>query len=287
MFDNFTRKHITIGETTIHLVQGGTGYPILLLHGYPQTHVCWHLVAPMLAEKFTVVCPDLRGSGDSSKPSGDTGHLAYSKRVMAQEQVDIMQQLGFNEFAVAGHDRGARVAHRMALDHAGKITKLALLDIIPTSTAFANVNKEIATNAFNWFFSIQSDDLPERLIGAEPIFYLHWCLDHWVADKNAFYPEAVKEYERCFDTASIHATCEEFRAAATIDLVHDEEDKHRQICCPTILLWSSKSMWASFNMLDIWKTKAGSVEGISFECGHFLPEESAERTASELIHFFS
>src|SRR5664279_2338061 len=165
MFDNFIRKQITTDGTTINLVQGGNGYPILLLHGYPQTHVCWHLVAPILAEKFTVVCPDLRGYGDSSKPLGDPKHLGYSKRVMAQDQVDVMQQLGFNEFAVVGHDRGARVAHRMALDHADKIKKLALLDIIPTSTAFANVNKEIATNAFNWFFSIQSDGLPERLIG--------------------------------------------------------------------------------------------------------------------------
>jgi haloacetate dehalogenase len=287
MFDNFIRKHITIGETTINLVQGGNGYPVLLLHGYPQTHVCWHLVAPILAEKFTVVCPDLRGYGDSSKPLGDPKHLAYSKRVMAQDQVDVMQQLGFDEFAVVGHDRGARVAHRMTLDHADKIKKLALLDIIPTSTAFANVNKEMATNAFNWFFSIQSDGLPERLIGAEPIFYLRWCLDHWAGNKNIFSVEAVKEYERCFDTASIHATCEEFRAAATIDLVHDEEDKNYKISCPTFLLWSSMSMWASFDILEVWKTKAGNVKGVAFECGHFLPEENAERTASELIRFLS
>src|ERR1051325_9430575 len=177
MFDGFTDKHIETQETTIHLVQGGSGDPILLLHGYPQTHVCWHRVAPILAKQFTVVCPDLRGFGDSAKPPSDAEHLAYSKRVMAQDQVEVMQHLGFYKFAVVGHDRGARVAHRMALDHGEKITKLALLDIIPTSTVFANVDQEMATGAFNWFFSMQPDGLPERLIGAEPEFYLRWILD--------------------------------------------------------------------------------------------------------------
>ena len=170
MFDGFTYKQIETRETTINLVQGGNGVPVLLLHGYPETHVCWHRVAPILARRFTVVCPDLRGFGDSGKPPSDPEHLAYSKRVMAQDQVQVMQSLGFDKFAVVGHDRGARVAHRMVLDHAAKITRLALLDIIPTSTAFANVDKDMATGAFNWFFSIQPDELPERLIGAEPAF---------------------------------------------------------------------------------------------------------------------
>ena len=168
MFDGFTRQQIKTRDTRINLVRGGNGYPILLLHGYPQTHVCWHRVAPILAESFTVVCPDLRGFGDSDKPPSDPEHLAYSKRVMAQDQVEVMQRLGFGEFAVVGHDRGARVAHGMALDYEEKVTKLALLDIIPTGTAFASVDKEMATSAFNWFFSIQPDGLPERLIGAEP-----------------------------------------------------------------------------------------------------------------------
>jgi haloacetate dehalogenase len=179
MFDGFTRQHITAQGTTINRVRGGRGDPILLLHGYPQTHVCWHRVAPLLAERFTVVCPDLRGYGDSAKPPSDPEHLAYSKRMMAHDQVEVMQRLGFREFAVVGHDRGARVAHRMALDYAEQITKLALLDIVPTRTAFANVNKEMATAAFNWFFSIQPDGLPERLIGADPAFYLQWMLGHW------------------------------------------------------------------------------------------------------------
>jgi haloacetate dehalogenase len=206
---------------------------------------------------------------------------------MAQDQVEVMQSLGFNEFAVVGHDRGARVAHRMALGHAGRITKLTLLDIIPTSTAFANVNKEMATAAFNWFFSIQPDELPERLIGAEPAFYLRWCLDHWCGTKGALAVEAVAEYQRCFDAAAIRATCEEFRAAATIDLIHDEADKENKIACPTLLLWSAASMWASYDILEVWRLRAENVQGRAFDCGHFLPEEDPERTAAELIRFLS
>ncbi len=287
MFANFIRKQITTNQATVNLVQGGSGYPVLLLHGYPQTHVCWHLVAPVLAKRYTVVCADLRGCGDSSKPKGDPEHVTYSKRAMAQDQVEVMQQLGFDKFAVVGHDRGARVAHRMALDHADKISKLALLDIIPTSTAFANVNKDIATNAFNWFFSVQPDELPERLIGAEAAFYLNWCLQHWCDNKEALTDEAVKEYLRCFDSATIQATCEEFRASATIDLAHDEADKECKISCPTLLLWSSTSMWAKFDILKIWKEKADNITGSAFDCGHFLPEESPELTVSELINFLS
>jgi haloacetate dehalogenase len=286
MFDGFTREHVKIPKTTINLVRGGSGYPILLLHGYPQTHVCWHRVAPILAEQFTVVCPDLRGFGDSDKPPSDSEHLAYSKRVMAQDQVEVMQSLGFSEFAVVGHDRGARVAHRMALDHAEKITKLALLDIIPTSTAFANVDKEMATAAFNWFFSIQPDGLPERLIGSESAFYLQWILKHWSGTRSALAEEAVAEYERCFDAAAIRATNEEFRAAATIDLVHDEADQGRKISCPTLVLWSEAS-WKTFDILEIWRARAEDVQGLAFDCGHFLPEEDPERTAAELIRFLS
>ena len=287
MFDGFTRTRIDTQETTINLVRGGSGYPILLLHGYPQTHVCWHRVAPILAERFTVICPDLRGCGDSAKPPSDPEHLAYAKRTMAQDQVEVMQSLGYREYAVVGHDRGARVAHRMALDHADKITKLALLDIIPTSTAFAHVSKEVATAAFNWFFSLQPDGLPERLIGAEPAFYLQWLLDHWCGTTGALAAEAVAEYHRCFDAAAIRATCEEFRAAATIDLIHDEADKAHKISCPTLLLWSATSMWATYDMLEVWRSRAEDVQGVALDCGHFLPEENPERTAAELIRFLS
>jgi haloacetate dehalogenase len=213
--------------------------------------------------------------------------MAYSKRVMAQDQVELMQSLGFPEFAVVGHDRGARVAHRMALDHAEKITKLALLDIVPTSWAFAHVDNDIATAAFNWFFLIQPDGLPERLIDAEPVFYLQWILDHWTGKKDALVPEAVAEYQRCFDVEAIRATSEEYRASATIDLAHDEADKDKKIFCPTLVLWSATGMWAKYDVLEIWRTCAKDVQGIALDCGHFLPEEAPERTAAELIRFLS
>ena len=285
MFEGFQRKRIKTKQTTINLVQGGSGYPVLLLHGYPETHVCWHRVAPLLAERFTVVCSDLRGCGDSSKPDGDPEHLNYSKHTMAQDQVEVMQALGFNEFAVVGHDRGARVAHRLALDHKEKVTKLAVLDIIPTSVAFERVDKEMATAAFNWFFSIQPDDLPERLIGADPVFYLRWILDHWTGEKGALAEEAIADYQRCFDAETIRATCEEFRAAATIDLAHDEADKGSRIACPTLVMWSSTSMWARHDILQLWRSRAEDVQGFALECGHFLPEEDPERTAAALIEF--
>lgn len=285
MFEGFQRKRIKTQHTSINLVQRGSGYPVLLLHGYPETHACWHRVAPLLAERFTVVCSDLRGCGDSSKPESDPEHLNYSKRTMAQDQVEVMQALGFHEFAVVGHDRGARVAHRLALDHKEKVTKLALLDIIPTSAAFERADKEMATAAFNWFFSIQPDDLPERLIGAEPVFYLRWILDHWAGKKSALAEEAVDEYQRCFHAETIRATCEEFRAAATIDLVHDEADNGSRIACPTLVLWSAASMWARYDILQLWRSRAEHVEGFALECGHFLPEEDPERTAAALIEF--
>jgi len=285
MFNSFVSKQIKTSEATINLVQKGDGYPILFLHGYPQTHVCWHLVAPILANHFTVVCTDLRGCGDSSKPASNGTHLPYSKRTMALDQVEVMNQLGFTKFAVVAHDRGARVAHRMALDHPTKVEKLALLDIIPTSTAFEKVDKEIATNAFNWFFSIQEDELPERLINAEAIFYLQWCIKHWSGTKGIPTAEAMREYERCFTAETIHATCEEFRAAASIDLLHDEADKQKKVSCPTLLLWSKNSMWASFDIMKIWQSKIEKVEGVAFDCGHFLPEEDPKQTAAALMKF--
>jgi haloacetate dehalogenase len=287
MFDGFFHNQIKVSEATINLVQVGSGYPILLLHGYPQTHACWHRVAPILAKRFTIVCPDLRGYGDSSKPLSDYEHLAYSKRMMAQDQVEVMQSLGFSEFAVVGHDRGARVARRMALDHPDNVAKLVLLDIIPTQTAFANVDKEMATADFHWFFLIQPDGLPERLIEANPDFYLQWILNHWCGTEDALTDEAVAEYRRCFNAATIHATCEDYRAGATIDLVHDEADRDRKIRCPLLLLWSARGTGVIYDVLDIWKEQATDVRGVAFDCGHFLAEEKAEGTAAKIMHFLS
>jgi haloacetate dehalogenase len=288
MFENFTRHNIKTHETTINLVLGGSGRPVLLLHGYPENYFSWHKVAPILAEKFTVICADLRGFGDSGKPASDSEHFAYSKRVLAQDQIETMQKLGFEKFAVVGHDRGARVAHRMALDHGNHIEKLALLDIIPTKVAFEMTDQKIATDAFNWFFSIQEGGLPERLIEAESAFYLNWCLDSWVGSKNVIDPRAVAEYVRCFDREMIRATNEEFRAAASIDLVHDAADSEKKIACPVLVLWSAIGMWAKYDILKTWRERcAGYLYGEALNCGHFLPEEAPDETARKLTDFLS
>ena len=288
MFEGFEQRTVTTNEVTINLVQGGSGPAVLLLHGYPQTHVIWHRVAPILAERFTVICPDLRGYGDSSKPPGDPDHVAYSKRVMAQDQVEVMQSLGFDRFALVGHDRGGRVAHRMALDHANKVSHLAVLDIVPTWAMYATIDQERATNVWRFFFLIQPDPFPEHLIGADPDFYLHWTLDHWCGTPGALTDEAVAEYRRCFDAATIHATCEDYRAGATVDLVHDQADQERKVSCPLLALWSRTGSGSLYDVLSEWRERrAGSVRGRALDCGHFLPEERPEETTAEIAAFLS
>lgn len=287
MFEGFTKASVETGEATIHLVRGGQEPPVLLLHGYPQTHAMWHKVAPSLAEEFTVVAPDLRGYGDSSKPPSGPDHAAYSKRALAQDQVEVMTRLGFERFAVVGHDRGARVAHRMALDHPGRVTRLALLDIAPTYHVFRTVNQEIATGSYHWFFLIQPNGLPETLIGADPEFFLRWTLAHWSGSGlEPFAPEALAEYLRCFrDPATIHATCEEYRAAAAIDLLHDEADLDRKIACPLLVLWSEKRLGERYDVLAVWRERAVDVRGQALACGHFLAEEASEETYAALREF--
>jgi haloacetate dehalogenase len=291
MLDGFEALSIDTGDTRIFLRKGGDGSPLLLLHGYPQTHVMWHRVAPDLARRFTIVCPDLRGYGDSGKPPGGSEHAGYSKRVMAQDMVTVMAKLGFERFAVAGHDRGGRVTHRMCLDHPQRVTRAAVLDIVPTRTIFAATNKAIASGYYHWFFLSQPEPLPEQLIGGDPIFYLHRKLGAWGASGLSTYaPEALAEYERCFrDPAVVHATCEDYRAAATIDLEHDEADLAARIACPFFVLWGEKGlMQRNFDVLATWREKAsGTVEGKALPCGHFLPEEQPEATTAELMRFFS
>jgi haloacetate dehalogenase len=289
MLDGFTEADVAVGGTTIRAVRGGDGPPLLLLHGYPQTHVMWHKIAAGLARAFTVVATDLRGYGDSGKPPSDPRHLAYCKRTSARDQVEVMESFGFSEFFVAGHDRGARVAHRMALDHPDRVGKLAVLDIVPTHKIFATVNQAVATGYYHWFFLIQGDGLPETLIGHDPAYYLRRKLAQWGADMTAFSDAAVAEYIRCFSNPdTIHASCEDYRAAASIDLEHDAADLARKITCPLLVLWGRKGlMERHYDVLSTWSERAADVRGRALPCGHFLAEEAPAETLAELLRFFA
>jgi haloacetate dehalogenase len=231
--DKFTTTQVNTSGAEINLIHGGSGRPLLLLHGYPQTHAMWHEVAPRLAEHFHVICPDLRGYGDSSKPLSTPDHSPYSKRAMAQDMVEVMDSLGYQEFCVAGHDRGARVAHRLALDHSGKVEKVCVMDIAPTYHMFKTTDQNFATGYYHWFFLIQPNGLPEHMIGCDPSYFLTEKLGQWSGPKALFADEAMSEYLRCFSNPeTIHASCEDYRAAASIDMEHDEEDMDKKISCP-------------------------------------------------------
>src|ERR1700680_4678650 len=275
-FPGFARRRIETSGATINLVTGGTGPPLLLLHGYPQTHLMWRKLAPRLAADFTVVVPDLRGYGDSSKPPAGPDNTNYAKRALAQDQVETMAALGFERFAVAGHDRGARVAHRLARDHPQRVARLALLDIVPTLYRFETIDQKSATASYHWFFLIQPGELPERLIGAEPEFFLR----HSLRDPAVFEAAAFNEYLRCFkNPETIRATCDEYRAGAGIDLVHDRADRGRKITTPLLALWGQRSGQGSgYDMLAVWREHAENVTGQAIASGHFLPEEAPDDT---------
>ena len=286
MFEGFERLRVETSGAVINAVRAGKGEPLLLLHGYPQTLAMRHLVAPRLAEHFSVVAADLRGYGASSKPEGGPDHAGYSKRAMAQDQVELMQRLGFDRFVVAGHDRGGRVGHRMALDHPGRVKKLAVLDIVPTRTMFAQVNQYLGTVYYHWFFLIQPFDLPERMIGADPEFFVRAFFSRLGSGTLA--PDAIAEYVRAFrDPAVIHASCEDYRAAASIDLEHDAADATAKVTCPLLVLWGSKGRIAQmFDVSATWREQATDVRGRALPCGHYLPEEAPEQTLQELLAFF-
>ena len=286
--NDFDEMKVETTGAEINLVHGGSGTPLLLLHGYPQTHVMWHEVAPRLASNYHVICPDLRGYGDSSKPPSMPDHYPYSKRAMAQDMVEVMASLGCAEFLVAGHDRGARVTHRMALDYPERIIKACVMDIAPTYHMFKSTDQHFATGYYHWFFLIQPDGLPEHLIGADPAYYLNEKLRRWSARGAVFADEAVAEYVRCFSKPeSIHATCEDYRAAASIDLKHDEEDIDTKVQCPLLVLWGSKGfVHRAYDVLRVWHDRAEQVEGRALECGHFLPEEASAAVCEELFRFF-
>jgi haloacetate dehalogenase len=283
MFEGFDLQTIDTGEAAIRLRKGGSGPPLLLLHGHPQSHVMWHLVAPRLAQEFTVVAPDLRGYGDSSKPATTPDHAPYSKRAMARDQVAVMARLGFERFMVAGHDRGGRVAYRLALDHPERVQKLAVLDIVPTAEAFGRTDMAFALAYFHWFFLAQPSPLPERLIAADPdLFYFR-------RGEHQFTPEALAEYRRHVrDPATVHAMCEDYRAGATIDTALDEADRgKRRITCPLLALWGrSGQLDRAYDVLSVWRSWAKDVHGRPLDCGHYLAEEAPDETYRELRAFF-
>ena len=288
-FPGFEDRRIETSGASINLVTGGSGPPLLLLHGYPQTHLMWRKLAPRLAAEFTVVAPDLRGYGDSSKPLAGPDNLNYSKRSLAQDQVETMAALGFERFAVAGHDRGARVAHRLARDHPERIERLALLDIVPTLYRFETIDQKAATSSWHWFFLIQPSGFPERLIGAEAEFFLRHQLSALLREPAKLEPEAFAEYLRCFkNPETIRATCDEYRAGATIDLVHDRADRSRRLTMPLLMLWGERSSQGSgYDILSVWRDHAEDVTGHAVNSGHFLAEEAPEDTYRALRDFFT
>ena len=291
MFEGFERHQVEANGVEINLVQGGEGSPVLLLHGYPQTHAMWHDVAPLLVDAgFAVVAADLRGYGDSSKPEGDEAHVTYSKRAMADDMVSVMDSLGFDGFAVVGHDRGGRVGHRMALDHPGRVTKLAVLDILPTRHLFSTVDRDLAMAYYHWFFLAQPYDFPEKLIGNNRAYYLDAVFGRYGSTAESFAPGALAEYERCFDEHTIHASCEDYRAAASIDLAHDgsDRDNGRKVECPLLALWGRNgAMHKLYDVLEVWRTYADDVRGGPVDAGHYLAEEKPEETVHELTAFLS
>ncbi len=285
MFDGFELSFVDTGEATIRVRCGGSGPPLLLLHGHPQTHVMWHRVAPRLARDFTVVAMDLRGYGDSSKPPATEDHEPYSKRAMARDAVAVMRHFGFDRFGVAGHDRGGRVAYRLALDHPERVRKLATLDILPTVEHFRRADMSFALGYWHWFFLAQPHPFPETVIGANPDAFFTGRPNR----ENVHAPEALDDYLRCYrNPDTIRATCEDYRAAATYDFALDEADRGtRKIAAPTLVLWASRGAlprW--YDVLDVWRGWCDDVRGFPIESGHFIPEEAPLDTENALLEFF-
>jgi haloacetate dehalogenase len=287
MFEHFDHRQIDVPGARINLRIGGSGPPLLLLHGNPLTYVMWHKIAPRLAEEFTVVATDLRGYGDSSKPPGEDDHSGYSFRAMADDQVEVMRSLGFERFCVAGHDRGGRAAHRMALDHPQRVAKVAFLDIVPTHHMLNNIKRGWAVDSYHWFFMAQPYDYPEAMIEAYGFErYIRRKLDKKGVGMSAFTPEALAEYIRCCTRENIHAVCEDYRAAVGIDLEHDEADLATKIAMPMLVLWGEKShVNRSYKPIDAWKERASDVRGRMLACGHYPAEQAPDETYAELRAF--
>ncbi|MGH8687058.1 MAG: alpha/beta fold hydrolase [Burkholderiales bacterium] len=283
LFPGFQARNVKTTGARIHLVSGGDGPPLLLLHGYPQTHAMWHHLAPALAREYTVVCPDLRGYGDSSKPRGLLDHSNYSKRAMALDMAEVMDRLGHERFHLVGHDRGGRVAHRLARDHGARVRSLSVLDIAPTLKMYESTHQAFATAYYHWFFLIQRPPLPERLLAGHVPGYVFARLARGVR----FSPAAMREYVRAFrDPHCIHATCEDYRASATIDLEHDRKDLKQKLRMPVLALWGRRGVIERmFDPLRDWREVALDVRGKGLDCGHFLPEEKPKEVLAELRRF--
>jgi len=288
VFESFTTRDMEGAGARIHLRHGGKGPPLLLLHGNPLTHVMWHKIAPRLAERYTVVAADLRGYGDSEKPEGGARHENYSFRAMANDQVAVMKRLGFEKFYVAGHDRGGRAAHRMAIDHPQSVLKVAFLDIVPTHHVLNNIKKGWAIDSYHWFFMAQPYDYPEKMLEAYGLErYIRRKLDKKGVGMSGFAPEALAEYIRCCTPENIHAVCEDYRAAASIDLEHDEADLHLKLAMPMLVLWGAKShVERSFKPIEAWKERAAHVRGTMLACGHYPAEQVPGETFTALREFF-
>ena len=290
LFDErFRLERRSVNGIEVSVRHGGEGPPLLLLHGFPQTHAIWHRVAPQLAPHYSLVMPDLRGYGDSAKPPSDAAHAPYSKREMARDMVELMRSLGHDRYFLCGHDRGGRVAHRLAVDHPAAVAKLMVLDISPTATMYERTNMQFATLYYHWFFLIQPEPLPEKLIGADPVFYLRRKIDSWgVGGTQFFDPRALAEYERCFTPEAIHAMCEDYRAAATIDLEHDRADGARRIECPVHALWGERGVVHKlYTPVADWQAKArGPVTGTPTPTGHYIPEEAPGVLFGHMRAFF-
>ena len=284
------KQYINVAENiNIAVCTKGDGPPLLLLHGYPQTGYIWHKIAPQLARDFTVIIADLRGYGDSDKPPTSADHAVYSKRAMATDMISVMAALGHQRFFVAGHDRGGRVAHRLARDYPEAVEKLAVLDIAPTITMYDTTDMQFATSYYHWFFLIQPSPFPETLIGHDPKFFLESKMRHWGKDRSAITDEAFNDYLRCFSNPdTIHASCEDYRASASIDLEHDAADANLKLTMPLLALWGANGMVGNkYDVLAAWCDVAENVFGFAVPGGHYLPEEAPDETYRALLNFFN
>ena len=288
MFENFSKKYIKVKKGAIFCKIGGKGPPLLLLHGYPQTHMMWHKTVRDLSKDFTVIAADLRGYGHSHSPPGDKNHVNYSKREMAKDMAQMMKKLGFEKFFIAGHDRGGRVAHRLAKDYRKNVLALCVLDICPTLDMYELTTMDFAKAYFHWFFLIQPKWLPEKMIESDPKKWMQNCLDKWSG--NHKFGIVEEHYLKAFKSRKkIHATCEDYRASATIDLVHDKKDRKKKLNIPILVLWGKKGVIGKqFNPTKIWKKyTTKKVIGKAIESGHFIPEQNPNETVKNLKNFFT